>query len=333
MFKSIKSIIITIIVELIVIMIIFIPMFRMDYTNSTQYYKDVNIYKLDEQYLQVTENIVVNITDTNICYLSFPISIYKEYEQGRVDLVDTKVIVNNQEILSKYENERVTRIKSTSHILNNNEQLLSNINKDITYSHNGDYISIATKNNMNFETGKHIITLSYKCAINDVITNYNNIAILKMKRNTKFDKLNVTITFPKTSSNFKVNSNKAILENRDSKTYKVELSNVKYLEKFDYVGFVFENNMFLTANRIYQDYEITKETGIFANEEETNKVHFYIIAIITNILFIITMIITKKEKIKKEYVRDTKTVISPILAESLIDKKIRFKRTYNDMYC
>lgn len=328
MFKSMRSIILLIIVVIITIILIWvIPMIQWEtLTSDTVYSKDVKIYQVDEEHLQVVENITVDISDVNENYLFFPISIYKEYKDGYVELIDTKITVNNKEILNKYENERLINKETVynKHNLNNNE-LLKNVSRDIVYWHSANHISISTKNNEYFDTGKHVITIAYKCNINDVITNYNNIAVLKIRRNTKFDKLNTTITFPISSSGFEVNSNKAVIENVSNNTYKVNLTNVENIDKFEYVSFTFDNNVFLNAKRVYENYDITKETSIFANEEETNKIYFFSIAIITVIIFITTIFVTKKVKLGKNYVRDTKMVISPMLAESLIDRKMGSK--------
>lgn len=326
MIKSIKSIVFIIILVIILIMLCFIPMFYVGVSEDIKYSKNVNIYKLDERYLQVIENVVIDIGDADVDYLSFPISIYKEYRDGNVELIDIKVKMNNQEILSEHEEERL-RNKEIRYNKNNlnNEKLLEDINRNITYSQNSNYISFSSKNNMNFKPGRYNIALSYKCNISDVITNYNNMSILKVKRNTKFDNLNVIMKLPKASSIFKVNSKKAIIEKMPNNAYKVNLSDVESLEKFEYVGFTFENNMFLNGKRVNQNYDVKKEIGIFANEDKGNIIYFSAIAISTVIVFIITIYTTKNIKVEKRYVRDTKVVISPILAESLIDKKIGSK--------
>lgn len=326
MFKSIKSIVFIIILVIILIMLCFIPMFYIGISDDIKYSKDVNIYQLDERYLQVVENIVINIGDADVDYLYFPISIFKEYKEGNIELIDKKIMVNSQEILSEFENERLSRKEIQYNKYNiNNTQLFKDINRDLIYLENSDSVNISSKSDMNFKSGEYFITVTYKCNINDVITNYNNMSILKVRRNTKFDNLNVIMTFPKASSIFRVNSKKAIIEKNANNVYKVNLSDVESLEKFDYVGFVFENNMFLSGKRVNQNYDLKKETGIFANEDKGNIIYFSAIAISTVILFIITIYATKNIKIEKEYVRDTKNVISPILAESLIDRKIGSK--------
>ena len=336
MFKSMKSIIFLIVVVIIIIISIFvIPMIQLDFfTTNSIYSNDVTIYQADKEHLQIVENITVDIKDSYEGNIFFPIAIYKEYKDGYVDLIDIKITLNNEEILTEYENGILIKKEQvyTKNNLNNN-QMFKNINKDIVYFHSANHIGISNKNNNYLDAGKYVIKVSYKCKINDVINNYNNIAALKVRRNIKFDNLNVTITFPAVSSSFDVSSNKAVIENVSNSIYKVNLSKVEDLNKFEYVSFTFGNNMFSNANRVYENYDILKETSIFANEEEINKIYFFVISISTIILYIITIAITKKVSLEKNYVRDTNDVISPMLAESLIDRKMRFKRAYNDMYC
>ena len=50
------------------------------------------------------------------------------------------------------------------------------------------------------------------------------------------------------------------------------------------------------------------------------------------ILIIILFILSRKPRIKKEYVNDPKVVIKPALAEAIIDRKIRRKGINNVLY-
>lgn len=328
-FKSMKNIMKVIIFVIILTIVFYIlPMLYFGGIGKSTYpiySKDIEIYQVDEEKLQVVENIVVDVRDANEETLWFPISIYKDYKDGYVELIDTKITINNEKILTKHENEKLIDEGAiyNKYNLNNNE--LKNINRDIVYSNSTNYIKISTKDHMKFGTGKHTITLSYKCNINDIVTNYNNIAILKLRRNIAYDKLNITLSLPIASSSFNVCSNKATIENLSDNTYKVNLTDVIETYNFDYVSFTFDNNVFLNAKKVYENYDITKETSIFANEKGTNKIYFFIIATSTVIIFIATLFITKKVKLEKNYVKDTKMVISPILAETLIDGKIGSK--------
>lgn len=318
MFKSIRNIIILIVITIVVY---FLPWLCLSERNESypKYSKEVKIYQLDKNNLQVVENIVANIDEANEHSLLIPIAIYKDYN---VELIDTtKITVNNEEILTKYENEELIN-KET--IYNNNE-LFKNINKDIIYSRSTNFIEISTKDYTNFEAGKYLITISYKCNINDVITNYNNMAVLRIKRNTYYDMLNVTMVFPTTPSNFDVGSNKAKVENMSGTTYKVDLTNVTKNYEFEYVSFAFDNDIFSNAKKVYENFDITKETSILSSENESNKIYFFVITISTIILFVVTIFITKRGSREKNYLRDLKDVISPMLAETLIDGKMGSK--------
>ena len=69
----------------------------------------------------------------------------------------------------------------------------------------------------------------------------------------------------------------------------------------------------LNNSDIYNAYKGTVECSVF-------------LLVISSILLIVTMIITSfSNKTKLEYVRDYKDVVDPILAESLIDKRIGAK--------
>ena len=344
MFKSLRNMFFLILLglflfSLFIIMTILIVGSSNNNNNNNQYSKNVDIYKVNENYLQITENVIVDINDNNINNFSFPISLYKDYTDysySYVDLIDTTVSVNNETILTESQNAVLLAkemYNQKNNINSNDTQLAPNVNKDIIYSDTFNQISISTRNNMNFPKGRYIITVSYKCNVNDVINTYNNVSILKVRRNSIFNNLNITLTLPRASSTFEVSSNKAIIENKSNNIYIVQLSNVNSSSKLKHVNLVFDNNMFSNANIINENYNISTETSIFATIDKTSTILFYIITIITILLFIIILILTRKVKLEKIYVRDTKSVISPLLAESLIDKKMRFKRTYNDMHC
>lgn len=330
MFKSMKSIILLIVVLIITLGIFyFIPLSQMkNLGENTKYYKDVYISKVDDEYLQVTENIVAEISKTNIRNLYLPLSIYKDY---RYDVVDRKVTINTKEILLKSESQSFIGKEILLNGQNFNSNYFDSIDKNVVYSTVLDRITISRLDNAAFETGKNYITISYKCRISDFVTNYNNLSTLNIRRNTKYDILNIIIMLPKTTSIFDVNSNKSKIEQVTNTIYKIDISNVKrayYKENFEdnySVEVVFDNNILNGAKRTYTTFNLTDKNNIFATEYEEHTIYFYVILTITILLSVITIIITKKVKVEKTYVRDTNNVISPILAESLIDRKMGSK--------
>lgn len=87
---------------------------------------------------------------------------------------------------------------------------------------------------------------------------------------------------------------------------------------------IFFSFVFIVIN-VFGDSIIKMGRNIHIYRESTAFVYFQVISIFVGILFIITLILTRRPKIYHNYIKSTKVVLDPIFAESIIDGKIGAK--------
>ena len=316
MLKSIINIIAALIIILFLFFLIYgLPMISLDSTfkDETKYQKNVTITSYDDEYLNINEKIIIDVDNTYKSFFHIPIVIYKEHEYDSFDIESLEVTFNSKKVLQEYE--------LNSKYLNS--LVYKNIDDNFKYSFKVNSIILSTKDSSAFKPGKYVLNINYNCKVNEVIEKYNNVSLLRLRRNTNFDSLKINITLPNSSSNMQINSKNAILNKLNNINYLIDLSEVKTTHKNEYVGLVFDRGAFINAKRINDNYDIEKETYIFANEENENVLYLFIILAITLVIFVIVSFLTKKIKTNVNYIRDPKLVISPVLAESLVERKMR----------
>ena len=174
--------------------------------------------------------------------------------------------------------------------------------------------------NLNIEKNKtYHIDFYYEYNAVDIVDRYNNLELLRLGIDDSVRESNITIQLPQKTNMFKVNTN-AKTEYLGNNTY-----NIKGKMRTPYTELLIDKECIKNAKIINEEYEINdiKRTLVSENSKILNVLIF--VLIITLGGFIITIILTKKVKIEKNYVRNPEEVIEPILAESMIDRKIGAK--------
>ena len=174
--------------------------------------------------------------------------------------------------------------------------------------------------NLNIEKNKaYYIEFCYEYNTVDIVNRYNNIELLKLRTNDNVLASNITIQLPQKTNMFQLKT-EAITEYIGNNTYKI-----KGKMKTPYTELLIDKECIKNAKIINEEYEINdiKRTLISENSKILNVLIF--VLIITMGGFIITIILTKKVNMEKNYVRNPEEVIEPILAESMVDRKIGAK--------
>ena len=174
----------------------------------------------------------------------------------------------------------------------------------------------------NIPKGVNNIVIKYTYKSEDVIQQFNNATVLRLKNNTvDFTKTNYNITLPKSSNLFETNSKKIEVSKNINGQYVLGITenlSDKYIELKIDKGIIKQGKL---INEDIETYEFLK---LFSNDKTENFIILGILGIITVIFFIVVIILTRKIKVT-EYVRNPEMLLDPIVAESIIDRKIGAK--------
>ena len=174
----------------------------------------------------------------------------------------------------------------------------------------------------NIPYGLHDVVIKYTYKTEDVVQQFNNTTMLRLNNNTNlFSKINYNIILPKNSNVFKINSKKMEINKVSDNEYNLEISK-KISDK--YIELTMDKEIINQGKRIDQNIELYKVKKLFNNDRIQNFVILIIFGILTLILFFIVTILTRKIDVIG-YVRETEKLVDPILAESIIDRKIGAK--------
>lgn len=206
-----------------------------------------------------------------------------------------KVYLNNKLL----KDERNAKRTETSYYLSNTRIVIKNINiaKGSEYS----------------------IKISYEYNTADAIIEYSNLSTLKLITAKLNSENNIKIQLPKETDIFKLNSN-AKIEFLGNNTYSIN-GNMKT----PYSELLLDKGIVKNTKIIDEKYEISKIKRVLLSEDSETIGVLCIMLIVTLITLVLTLFITRKPKIKKNYTRNLEEVIEPILAESIIDRKIGAK--------
>ena len=150
--------------------------------------------------------------------------------------------------------------------------------------------------------------IEYEYEAKDIVKEYNNLTILTFIPRVCNSKSDIKIILPKATNRFEVYPN-VYTEYLGNYEYKIEDVTNKKLSALLLDTGVIEN-----SNKIDEQFEIPVQ--------KENAIIVFIIFLLTIINLVIVLILTKRKKKKIDYVRNTKEVIEPILAEAIIDGKI-----------
>lgn len=164
------------------------------------------------------------------------------------------------------------------------------------------------------------IEINYELDAADVVKEYSNVSVLRVIKMNKISTSNIKIKLPEETSIFELKPN------ADTKYLGNNTYNIKGKLNNQYAEIVIDKEVIKNAQKINQEYEMSdiKRTLLLEDENIVNILLFF--ATITVIIFIITLVLTRKvKKDRYKYVRNPEEVIEPILAESIIDRKIGAK--------
>ena len=166
--------------------------------------------------------------------------------------------------------------------------------------------------------GTHNVKIEYMCYAEDIVKQYNDVTILELRNDTEdIEKTNIDIILPAKSNVADTSSRKAVVNYLGENKYNLDIQkrifdkNIKFKIDKDII------NQGITINEEYIKSELGKE-------KQENIVYLGVLGSATIVLFVLTMALTKKIKVK-EYTRETDSILDPIMAEAIIDRKIGAK--------
>lgn len=309
MLKSIKSILITILLMLILIMMMYVIPTHMARKNFTK--EEIN----KESTIVINKDGSVNCSDIIKLislkeYLEFPLTICEGENEKTLEV--ESVLIDGEEI-----------------------EIYQNNKSGLTYVILDGY-NIFFRNTTSLMGKEHVININYKYNTSNVITKYNDITLMKLHCTDIYKDYRVKLKFPDEKMLIKCQKPLNIINNINKDMWEINLSNI--LVKDSELGFIIKNNIIDNINVVDTDYynslwdyiELIKDNSLF-------KIIYTICISIEIISLIILAVFYRKSKVEKEYIRDTKLIIDPILAEAIIDKKIGTKElimtTISNMIC
>ena len=186
-------------------------------------------------------------------------------------------------------------------------------------SYNLSNTMIVIKNSNITKGSEYSIRINYEYNTTDAIIEYSNLTTLKLMTEKWNTQNNIKIQLPKETEIFKLNS-KAKVEFLGNNTYSIK-GNMKQ----PYSELLMDKGIVKNTRIVDKKYETSNiKRALMAEDSETIYV-LYIMLIVTLTTLVITLLITKKPKIKKIYTRNPEEVIEPILAKSIIDRRIGAK--------
>lgn len=287
--------------------------------------KNVIINTIDENYVEIEENITVDVLLRGFDDINVPLAIFKENPNEKV-IEDLEVYLNDNKL---YQNANITKenMWNLDFTKYNMKELK---NSSCVYI---DKININPKYK---NLKKYYIKIKYKTKVENIFKEYNNFTVINFLKNDKFKRLNIDINFNKNISNINVNYFFSNINKINDNSYLIDLSKIKYFEDDPSVAVIFDTNVFANSKKMNEKYN---ELNYKEKYIENLKIRYgttikYLMCITFSeiILIIILFILSRKPRIKKEYVNDPKVVIKPALAEAIIDRKIRRKGINNVLY-
>lgn len=280
MLKSIKNIIILVV---ILSVIVSIPYLAIEKTTIyiKNLYKDTTIMVNDNGKIEITDKITFIPNKNGRMIVKIPLCLETENKY-----------IKPQNLIVKLDNQ----LLRVNYSLKNSEIIIRNID------------AIKGK--------KYEANITYEYNAKNVVYEYNNISVLKLLAGEYVNKSNIKIQLPEKTDKFQLESI-AQTDYLGSNTYNISGKITK-----PYKELLIDKGVISNAKIIGKDYKISNSNDFLVVEENLIIV---ILLILTLISFIITIVLTKKVKIKKEYVRNPEEVIEPILAEAIIDRKIGAK--------
>lgn len=247
-----------------------------------------------------------------------------------INILDNKILCEDVILFNMHSREELKYKFFQEYDYLNNPKLYIN-NSDNFYSTSlkmdllKGYINIDKRllNGLKITDKNVSIKLTYELDL-DYITRYTNTDVLPLYMDLEnidyLNNLTINLNSNYTITNLTVD-NAEISKTKDG--YAVNMNNIN---KSDDMNILFNMNTYLsnTINSDYVNPNILKETEEYDYINE--RIYILVIIITISVILLILSLIINNQKKTTDYRRDTSNLISPILAEAIIDGKIGLKK-------
>ena len=246
-----------------------------------------------------------------------------------INILDNKILCEDVILFNMHSREELKyRFFQEYDYLNNTKLYINNSDNFYSTSLKMDllkgYINIDKRllNGLKITDKNVSIKLTYELDL-DYITRYTNTDVLPLYMDLEnidyLNNLTINLNSNYTITNLTVD-NAEISKTKDG--YAVNMNNIN---KSDDMNILFNMNTYLsnTINSDYVNPNILKETEEYDYINE--RIYILVIIITISVILLILSLIINNQKKTTDYRRDTSNLISPILAEAIIDGKIGLK--------
>ena len=246
-----------------------------------------------------------------------------------INILDNKILCEDVILFNMHSREELKyRFFQEYDYLNNTKLYINNSDNFYSTSLKMDllkgYINIDKRllNGLKITDKNVTIKLTYELDL-DYITRYTNTDVLPLYMDLEnidyLNNLTINLNSNYTITNLTVD-NAEISKTKDG--YAVNMNNIN---KSDDMNILFNMNTYLsnTINSDYVNPNILKETEEYDYINE--RIYILVIIITISVILLILSLIINNQKKTTDYRRDTSNLISPILAEAIIDGKIGLK--------
>lgn len=246
-----------------------------------------------------------------------------------INILDNKILCEDVILFNMHSREELKyKFFQEYDYLNNTKLYINNSDNFYSTSLKMDllkgYINIDKRllNGLKITDKNVSIKLTYELDL-DYITRYTNTDVLPLYMDLEnidyLNNLTINLNSNYTITNLTVD-NAEISKTKDG--YAVNMNNIN---KSDDMNILFNMNTYLsnTTNSDYVNPNILKETEEYDYINE--RIYILVIIITISVILLILSLIINNQKKTTDYRRDTSNLISPILAEAIIDGKIGLK--------
>jgi uncharacterized membrane protein len=246
-----------------------------------------------------------------------------------INILDNKILCEDVILFNMHSREELKyKFFQEYDYLNNTKLYINNSDNFYSTSLKMDllkgYINIDKRllNGLKITDKNVSIKLTYELDL-DYITRYTNTDVLPLYMDLEnidyLNNLTINLNSNYTITNLTVD-NAEISKTKDG--YAVNMNNIN---KSDDMNILFNMNTYLsnTKNSDYVNPNILKETEEYDYINE--RIYILVIIITISVILLILSLIINNQKKTTDYRRDTSNLISPILAEAIIDGKIGLK--------
>lgn len=246
-----------------------------------------------------------------------------------INILDNKILCEDVILFNMHSREELKyKFFQEYDYLNNTKLYINNSDNFYSTSLKMDllkgYINIDKRllNSLKITDKNVSIKLTYELDL-DYITRYTNTDVLPLYMDLEnidyLNNLTINLNSNYTITNLTVD-NAEISKTKDG--YAVNMNNIN---KSDDMNILFNINTYLsnTINSDYVNPNILKETEEYDYINE--RIYILVIIITISVILLILSLIINNQKKTTDYRRDTSNLISPILAEAIIDGKIGLK--------